>query len=268
MGEEALREAAERRAGFTRRVREGAPLAGTFLHFPSPELVEMAGLAGYDFVLLDGEHGAPGEAGLAELLRAGDAAGLPCVVRLPDGHPKRILKALDLGAAGILVPQVESAEEAAAVARAARFPPAGERSLAPVVRASGYSALDARAFVRAAEEAVSVWVQVETRAGVEAAEAIAATPGVDLLFIGPVDLSTALGHPGEPDHPEVEAAIDAVTAAARRAGKPVGSFAVTPEQAAFYRAKGVRLLASSLTVTLLRALREEAAWLQAALRTG
>ena len=251
-----------RRERFHQQLQAGERLAGTFVHFASAELVEIAGRAGYDFAVLDEEHGPLGQGDVAEMLRAGDAAALPCIVRLPHDHPKAILKALDLGAAGIMVPQVESAAQAARIASAAHFPPLGTRSLTAVVRAAGYASQAPVDFAQSAEREVTVLAQIETGAGVAEAEAIAATPGVDMLFIGPTDLSAALGHPGNLEHPSVVRSIDAICAAAQHAGKPVGSFVSSREQVAFFRGRGVTLLATSVTTAVLRALRNEVGWLR------
>jgi 4-hydroxy-2-oxoheptanedioate aldolase len=245
------------------RLAAGQTVVGTFVHLPSPELVEMAGLAGYDLAVLDEEHGAFGPHTLGHLLRAGAASGIPCLVRVANHDPKGILMALDLGAVGIMVPQVDSVSQARQAVAAAHFPPKGVRGMAGVVRAAGYSALEAEAFANQAESCVAVWVQIESRAGVEAAAAIAALPGVDALFVGPSDLSMDLGVPGQMGHPLVRAALRQVQAAAQEAGKPVGCFVASPQEAAVLQAEGVHLVVTSTTVTILRALREEAQRLKA-----
>lgn len=188
------------------RLDQGRPAFGPNLQIPSPELVEMIGLAGYDFVMLDGEHGAAFSR-LSELLLAAEVAGLTAVVRVPDHSRAVLLPPLELGAGGLQVPFVSTAEQARALVRETKFPPLGGRGLSGVSRAARYGWADPRTFRRDANRETLLIVQIETAEGMRNAAEIAAVPGVDAVFIGPADLAQSLGHPTHLLAPETIGAI-------------------------------------------------------------
>jgi 4-hydroxy-2-oxoheptanedioate aldolase len=171
------------------RTEKGTPLIGTFVQISDPSACEATGGSGLDFYCVDAEHAALSRREVEVMIRALNASGAPCLVRTADDSYAQIAGALDAGASGILVPRVESGTQAAAVVAAARFPPHGARGLGPG-RAGGYGRR-LPDYVREASERVLVGVQIETRAGVDALDAIADTAGVDLLFVGPGDLSSS-----------------------------------------------------------------------------
>jgi 2-keto-3-deoxy-L-rhamnonate aldolase RhmA len=201
--------------------RLGTPLRGTFLSLGSPHCARMAAQLAFDWVLIDLEHGACGEADLPGLLLA--VEGTPCapVVRVVSNHQDSIKRALDMGAVGVMVPYVSSAEEAAAAVSFTRFPPAGRRGVASSTIATGFG-LDTDAYHRRAANEILTVVQIETRQAVDNAAAIAAVDGVDVLFVGPLDLSFNLGCPKQFDHPDLRVATDRVIAACRQHGKAAG----------------------------------------------
>ncbi|HYF92720.1 MAG TPA: aldolase/citrate lyase family protein [Symbiobacteriaceae bacterium] len=203
-------------------IRAGQSTLGSFISVPSPHLVEMAAHAGFDFVVIDMEHGSIGIGEAESLVRAAQAAGITSVVRIAENRSRLIGQALDAGADGVLVPHVECAAEALAVVAAARFEPEGSRGLGLSVRAARYGTLGRERFLA---HAPFLSVQIESVGAVERIAEIAAVPGIDLLFVGPSDLSASLGHPGEPEHSEVQAAIEGVKAAALAHGVPLGIFA-------------------------------------------
>jgi 4-hydroxy-2-oxoheptanedioate aldolase len=235
------------------RLRRGEVLLGTILPLPSPEVVEIAGLAGYDFLLLDMEHGAITVDILEGLVRACRAIDVPALARVPEDHPKTILRALDVGCVGVMVPQVETPEQAAAAVAATKYAPAGTRSLAGATPAAYWGKVAIADHVAASNAATMSVLQIETRRGLEAVEAVARTPGLDVLFIGPSDLSQSLGHPGALGHPDVQAAIRRIIHAGRTAGVPVGILALTPDDMRTYRAMGATMFMDSLPRLLLRA---------------
>ncbi len=223
--------------------------AGIFLEIPCPDVVEMASLAGWDFVVIDTEHGAMGTAQLPNMLRA---ARVPAIVRVA-GRADLLQSALDAGADGVLVPQIHTAEEAAAVVSASRFHPAGRRGLNGFVRAAGYSLVPMAEYL---QRPVRVVIQIETAGALAEVEAIAGLAGVDELFIGPYDLSQALGRPGDVMHAEVLGAGQRVIHAAHAAGIEVSAFANSLESADRWREMGVdRLLYSADAYLLAQALR-------------
>jgi 2-keto-3-deoxy-L-rhamnonate aldolase RhmA len=246
------------------RLRNGDVVLGTILPLPSPEVAEIIGLAGYDCVLLDAEHGPLTHETLQAMARACRSVGAAPLVRVPDHHPKQILRALDCGCVGVMAPQVETAEQAAAVVAATRYAPQGIRSLAGATPAARWGAVPlAEHVARSNASAVSV-LQVETRRGLASVEEIARVPGVDVLFVGPADLSQSLGHPGETGHPDVQAAFRRIIEAGRAAGVAVGILALTPGDVRGYRRLGVTMFLDSAPRLLLRASQAQAAGMREA----
>ena len=208
---------------FRERLARREPLVGLVLSLPSPELAEMLAAAGFDWLFVDMEHGLIDFAAVQRMIQAVGGA-CPCIVRVPNNEAVLIGKALDTGAAGVIVPHVNSAEEARAAVRAARYPPAGARSIG-AARAQGYGRRLAEAIARDNFETLVV-AQVEHVDAVRSIEAIVRVPGVDAVFIGPFDLSASMDKPGEIAAEDVQQAIDAVTEACAAKGLPCGIFAV------------------------------------------
>ncbi|HEX7292135.1 MAG TPA: aldolase/citrate lyase family protein [Conexibacter sp.] len=202
---------AEHRAPLAERLRAGERLAGLIVKIPGPQVVECAGHSGYDLVVIDTEHGPADTEALEHHLRAAASAGIPALVRVSGLARGEVLRALDAGADGVVVPQVENAAAAAQAVALAHYPPRGARGLATSTRAGRHCMTDVREHVRRARERTLVIAQVEDVAAVPHAAAIAAEPGIDGVFLGPTDLSMSLGHPGELSHPRVAATIDSVT---------------------------------------------------------
>jgi 4-hydroxy-2-oxoheptanedioate aldolase len=182
---------------------------------PRIEVVELAALAGFDAVILDQEHGPIGVEALPELVAAAQGAGLACVVRVPECRAKAIEAALDVGADAVLVPHVASADAARDAVAAARFAPDGRRGANPWVRAARYGAL--ADFASEANDRCACLALVEETDGVAAIEDILAVPGLDAVFVGPVDLSHSLGYAGQPEHPAVVETVSGLRQRPRRA---------------------------------------------------
>jgi 4-hydroxy-2-oxoheptanedioate aldolase len=227
-----------------RRMLAGEPLAGTFLDLASPLAAEITGRAGFDWLMLDLEHGAGGR---PETLAQLQAAPAPVVVRVPHGGSEEIGWVLDHGAAGVLVPRVQGLREAARAEAATRY--AGARGLDPGSRAAGFGR-DAGYGERADDERV-VMVQIETRGALDAVDEIAALPGVDVLFVGPYDLGVALGVTPGAATPEVQEAARTVAEAARAGGKAAAVFLGDPALAPRYRELGFTLISAGFTSVLL-----------------
>lgn len=205
-------------------------------------MCECMAYAGFDFTIIDSEHGATGTETATHMVRAAHGAGMPAIIRVLYNHPGLIQKAVDTGAAGVMVPQVNSARAAAEAVRAARFYPEGQRGVCCFTRAAQYGAITPAEHIARANRNTVVIVQVEGEEGVRAVEEILATPGVDLVFVGPFDLSQSLGIPGQVKHPRVKEKMHEVLALAKRAGIPVGTFADCPEDAAYWAAQGVQFM--------------------------
>jgi 4-hydroxy-2-oxoheptanedioate aldolase len=232
-------------------VRGGRHSLGTFIGMATPVSAEVCASSGFDWVLLDLEHGAGGEEQIRDVVPAAGSYGVPTVVRVEAAERIRIGRALDCGAAGIMVPRLNSAAEVNAVLTHLRYPPAGDRGVATYNRACRFG-LDPEALDRADHETLCV-VQIESAAAVAAADDIAAIDGVDVLFIGPRDLSHDLGVPGDVTAPAYIQALDAVLAAARRHGKACGMLVADGAAAAARLAQGWSFLAVGSDSTLLAA---------------
>ena len=219
---------------------------GTLLTVDNSAVLEVARHAGFDWLWIDAEHGQFDERAAAAAC-AILAGGPPAFVRLPDFAPTTIKRFLDSGCDGIILPAVSTIEDVHAIARAALYPPHGQRSVG-IARAQGYGATF-EACLR--EKQYSVIVQVETAAGVDNAEAILAHNAVDAVLLGPYDLSGSYGIPGQVDAPQVVNGIARVLSLCKRAGKPCGIFAATADKARAYAAQGFDMIAAGIDTTLL-----------------
>jgi 2-keto-3-deoxy-L-rhamnonate aldolase RhmA len=228
-------------AEFSERVRSGAPTIGTFVNLGSPLAAEACALAGFDWLLVDLEHGAGGEAELPGQITAAAAHDVPVFVRVESDDRIRAGRVLDLGAAGVMFPRMESADQVAEALCHLRYPPDGDRGVATYNRACGFG-LRADALGTANENVLGI-VQIESIAALDDVEAIAQLPGVDVLFVGPQDLSYALGVPRQLDTPEFQSALDRVAAAARDAGTIAGILAPSHAAAQAYYERGFAFLA-------------------------
>lgn len=231
--------------------RSPDPLFGTFIQFPSQSMIEVIGHAGLDFVIVDLEHGEFGIAEVPGLCRAAAYSGLHAIVRVPDNDPVMIGKALDFGANAILVPHIENAADADAAVAAARYPPTGIRGAYPILRAAHYGSAYEPGWEARENERISVILLIEGTAGVENLAEIVATPGVDGIFIGPVDLSHSLGLAGDANHPRVRDLVRQVAATANAAGIQTGTFCQSMEVAVGYAAAGFKLLAHGVDSQVL-----------------
>ena len=204
-----------------RRASSGEVLVGTWLVLGSSLTAEIAGNSGFDWVVLDMEHGMGGSDSLLSQLQALAATPASPIVRVASNDPVLIKRALDLGPAGIMAPMVSSAEDAERVVRAMRYPPQGIRGVTPFTRPADFGREFPEYFARANDDLICL-VQIETEEAVENAEEIAAVDGVDVLFIGPLDLTVGLGIMKQFDHPKYRAAVEKIVSACRKAGKVPG----------------------------------------------
>lgn len=233
------------------RLQRADAVLGTFVQLPSAEIVELAALAGLEFVILDNEHGPIPIESLGGLMRAAELRGAHTIVRVAQNDRLLIQKALDLGAQGILVPQIATCADAEAAVSAARFAPLGARGACPCVRSLSYGADETPALYERANDEALVILSLEGAEAIRNVQAIASVPGVDAVLIGPVDLSHSLGVPGQPDHPKVKAAIEELIEQLRPLGVAIGVFSFTVQDAARWAASGVRLLPVNVDATLI-----------------
>jgi 4-hydroxy-2-oxoheptanedioate aldolase len=229
------------------KLKTGQAVAGVFCNIPSPASVEMLGLMGYDFVIIDAEHGPMDVEACEHMVRAADASGIVPLVRVAVNLPQNILRYLDAGALGVQIPMVNTREEAERVVASTKYPPQGRRGLA-ATRAAGYGAgIGLSEYVTVANEETLVIVQAETREALANLEEIASVDMVDMVFLGPTDLSAALGYPGQATHPEVLAAIEEAGKTILRAGKAAGTIARDLGAYTHWREQGFQYLCTGLT---------------------
>ncbi|MEW6660873.1 MAG: HpcH/HpaI aldolase family protein [Bacillota bacterium] len=222
---------------------------GPFSKTKDPAFVEIAGYAGFDFIILDLEHGPNSVETVQNLIRAARLAKILPIVRVKEGNFSVIGEALDIGAAGIQVPQVTTAEEAKRIVRLAKFFPEGMRGLCRFVRAADYSSMDRYEYIKGANETLII-VQLEGQEAMNNLDEILDVKGIDILFIGTYDLSQSLGIPGQVNHPLVMAKIKEIIERCKAKGIQVGSFADTLENAKNFKEAGVKYLAYSVDVGL------------------
>jgi 2-keto-3-deoxy-L-rhamnonate aldolase RhmA len=233
---------------FRARLRRGDKLLGTMVTLASAASAEVLAAAGFDWLFIDAEHGPLETRDLNEILQA-VGHKTACIVRVAEASEVAIKKVLDLGADGIIVPQVNTAEQAANVVRWARYPPVGARGVG-LARAHGYGTRF-REYLRSANDEIAVIVQAEHATAVANIDAIVRVPGVDAVLVGPYDLSASLGKMGAVDDPVVVGAIDRVTAACRAAGLPLGYFGVTASAVERYVARGYTLIVAGVDTLYL-----------------
>lgn len=233
------------------RLREGQLVIGQWISLPSPAVAELVASFSMDWLVIDAEHGPAGWETVEDIVRAMKGTEVTPVVRVPSNDPAYIKKALDRGGFGVVVPMVSTAAQAAAAVAAAKFPPEGIRGVAGT-RASRYG-LDLAEYVAHWNEQVLVICQLETAEAVQNAAAIAAVSGVDVLFIGPNDLSTSLGIFRQFDRPEYRRAVDRILDAARTHHKVAGIMASGADDALAQIERGFRFVSVGSDTRMLAA---------------
>jgi len=220
-------------------LRERETVFGLLNSIPSPLLVEMLGYAGYDFVILDLEHVSTNPETLENTVRAAECAGITPLVRVPGVAADVILRALDCGAQGIVVPHVKNAGEAEAIVKAGRYHPFGARGISGG-RTTGFGRLDLPTYFERANAEILVAVMIEDREGVERIDDILSVPGIDLVLEGAIDLSQSYGVPGQPQHSLVQAAIERIAESCQSHGVPFCAVPRLPGQRGCWSERGVR----------------------------
>ena len=236
---------------FKRALREGRTLIGMWLALANPYTAEICATAGFDWLLIDGEHAPNDVRAILAQLQALAPYPVSPVVRAVTGDTALIKQLLDIGAQTLLIPMVESADQARQLVAAVRYPPRGVRGIgASISRASRWQAIP-EYLAATGDEEICLLVQVESKAGLDNLAAIARVDGVDGVFLGPSDLSASYGHRGNPAHPEIVAAIEAAIAAIVAAGKAAGILTADERLARRYIELGATFVAVGAEVTLL-----------------
>jgi 2-keto-3-deoxy-L-rhamnonate aldolase RhmA len=202
---------------FKDRLKRGQLLVGTMVsEVRNPNLAYLLAVAGFDFFIIDNEHGAYSPETISNMIAASRGAGIAAIVRIPEIQRANILKPLDSGATGLLVPVVETAEQVKEVIRHAKYPPVGRRGAALRRAHSLYRRIEAGPYLQQANEDTVIAIQIENPGALENMEKIASVKGVDALFVGPFDLSVNMGLPGQISHPSLQEAIERVVEVGRK----------------------------------------------------
>ncbi len=234
------------------KIMNGGTAYGVFCNLYSPAVVELLGKIGFDFVLIDAEHGSMGVESCENMVRAAESVGFPAFIRVAMNIRQNILRYLDIGALGVQLPMVNNRAEAEAVVEAVKYPPQGRRGLA-AVRAADYGiGTSLQEYTAMANEELLVVVQIETLQAVENLDQILSVEGVDIFFIGPVDLSTSMGHTGQVNHPEVQEMIEKLAGRIRAAGRAAGTTAYTPEALAKAQERGFQYITHGITAMVTK----------------
>lgn len=231
----------------------GKPKIGTFVKLANPTVIEALGLAGLDFAVIDTEHAPCDQMLLLELVRAADSVSLPAIVRVPDASEPQILKALDIGASGVQIPGLSTLEAAQEAVSYTKYAPQGQRGLSFAQRSASYGNCDKKAYMEASNAGLINVVHIENKEMAAQAEALCKMDAIDVLFIGPMDISQSLGHPGEPTHPDVAKVVDEVIQICLANGKPYGIFVGTPQAVQKYVDRGAAYIALASDIAFLTA---------------
>nr|WP_295890437.1 4-hydroxy-2-oxoheptanedioate aldolase [uncultured Vibrio sp.] len=236
---------------FKKALAEDKTLWGLWLGLPDTSCAEICGSAGFDWVLIDGEHASFDLTSIKHHLQALAPHSAAPIVRAEDGNPTLIKRLLDIGAQTLLVPMINTAEEAQTVVKSALYPPLGNRGIgSALARASQWNRIPQ--YVHRANDQTAILLQVETAEAIANIEDIASVEGVDGIFIGPSDLCGSMGHIGNPSHPEVVAAIDHAIDVITRSGKAAGILSLNPSDAKAYADKGVKFIGAGVDTLMLR----------------
>ncbi len=223
-------------------LHDGQILIGTWLNAPSASQAEIIGYAGFDLVILDTEHSSYDLDTAEHLVRAADAAQLPCLLRVSENTGAAVAKALDSGAQGVVVPHVGTADEARWAVRHAHYAPHGVRGAAPTVRATRYGQISWPDYLVHARSHTLVVLQIEGKQGLANLDEIMAEDGINVLFVGPFDLSESLGVSGQLDHPLLLSAVGEIVERARARHIALGIWMPTPEQTFRWIERGVQIV--------------------------
>lgn len=224
---------------------------GPFMKLPSPAVVEIAGLAGFDFVIIDCEHGPLNILEAENMVRAAHLANMSAVIRVGENNPNMISRALDIGTDGVQIPQISTKEDAMKAVKAAKFMPLGERGVCKYVRAAKYTSIDKNQYFDIANKDTLVIIHIEGIEGIENLDEILEVEGIDVIFIGPYDLSQSLGIPGDINNIKVEEKMKEVVSKASEKGKIIGTFVDDLEMAKKWSTHGVQYISYSVDVGII-----------------
>lgn len=225
-----------------RKLEAGETVVGPFMNCSYPAFIEIVGLAGFDFAIIDMEHGPLGVETAEDLCRTAQGVGLDPIVRVRKNDGPQIQRALDIGSAGVQVPQIETKAEAEAVVRGAKYAPLGLRGLSLYTRAGDYTVFGLSGITDRLNQEQIVVIHVEGIPGLQNLEEIITVPNIDVVFLGPYDLSQSFGVPGQVRDPRVVKGMEEAAVKIRAAGKAAGTFAGDAESARRWIDLGVQYM--------------------------
>jgi len=232
-------------------LKEGKNVFGPFMKFADPAAVEIVGFAGFDFVIIDAEHGPISMQNAQNMIRAAEIANITPVIRVANNDEALILRALDIGAQGIEIPQINSKLQAIKAVRSVKYAPQGERGVCRYVRAANYSSINKFKYFKSANKETMIIAHIEGVEGINNLGEILSVPDIDVIFVGPYDLSQSLGIPGEVNNPLVTEKMKEVVLRCRENKVAVGTFADDVETAKSWVSLGVQYMAFSVDVGIL-----------------
>jgi len=232
-------------------IKEGKVVLGPFMKFTDPAAVEIMGFAGFDFVIIDAEHGPISMESAQNMIRAAESVNITPIIRVGSNDESLILRALDVGAQGIEIPQINSRSDAVRAVKSVKYSPQGERGVCRYVRAANYSSMNKFKYFKSANEETMIIAHIEGVEGINNLNEILSVSGIDVIFIGPYDLSQSLGIPGEVNHPLVTEKMKEVVSKCKENKIAVGTFADDVETAKSWISLGVQYMSFSVDVGIL-----------------
>ena len=234
-----------------KELQDGKIVFGPFMKFTDPAAVEAMGFAGFNFVIIDEEHGPISLENAQNMVRAAESVNITPVIRVGNNEEALILRALDIGAQGIEIPQINSKSDAVKAVKSVKYSPQGERGVCRYVRAANYSSMDKFEYFKSANKETMIIAHIEGVEGINNLDEILSVPDIDVIFIGPYDLSQSLGVPGEVNHPLVKEKMKEVVLKCKENKVAVGTFADNVETAKSWVSLGVQYMSFSVDVGIL-----------------
>lgn len=232
-------------------LHDGKIVFGPFLKITDPAVVEIMGFAGFDFAIIDEEHGPISMESAQNMIRAAESVNITPIIRVGDNNEALILRALDIGAQGIEIPQVNSRSDAVRAVKSVKYSPQGERGVCRYVRAANYSSMDKFKYFKSANDETMIIAHIEGVKGINNLDEILLVSGIDVIFIGPYDLSQSLGIPGEVNHPLVVEKMKEVILKCKENKVAVGTFADDVKTAKSWISLGIQYMSFSVDVGIL-----------------
>ena len=232
-------------------LQDGKIIFGPFLKITDPAVVEIMGFAGFDFVIIDEEHGPISVENAQNMIRAAESVNITPVIRVGNNDEALILRALDIGAQGIEIPQINTKSDAMRAVKSVKYSPQGERGVCRYVRAANYSSMDKFKYFKYANEETMIIAHIEGVEGINNLDEILLVPGIDVIFVGPYDLSQSLGIPGEVNHPLVTKKMQEVVSKCKENKIAMGTSADDVKTAKSWISLGVKYMAFSVDVGIL-----------------